>query len=484
MKPATRRRLLLLVALALVAAAAAVILWLPPPGQGTTTGPAPLAYLGARSCEQCHAEETRRWRGSHHDLAMQEADAPDRARRLRRRAASPTRASPRASSGRTAGPSCAPTGPTAGSPTTRSRTSSASLPLQQYLVELPGRPLPGPLHRLGQPAEGGGRAALVPPLPGRARGPPGRAALDEALAELEHAVRGVPLDEPAQGLRPGRRTASGTTFSEIDVSCEACHGPGSRHVEWAERGEGEGAGAEGGPRPGRALRRAAQPRVGDGRGARDREAHEVPGDPIRGRDLRSLPRPARPPDRGVPAGPAARRHAPPGAARGGALLRRRADAGRGLQLGLVPPEPDVREGRHLLGLPRRPRPEGQGRARRRLLVVPPARALRDAEAPLPPGGRQGRLVRRLPHADGDLHGRGPAARSLVPRPAPRPHGGARAGERPQRVQRLPPRPLAAVGGAGGAALVPRRAAGEAALGLRPPRGRGPSGPPRRRRCSR
>jgi tetratricopeptide (TPR) repeat protein len=24
-----------------------------------------------------------------------------------------------------------------------------------------------------------------------------------------------------------------TTFSEIDVSCEACHGPGSRHVEWA-----------------------------------------------------------------------------------------------------------------------------------------------------------------------------------------------------------------------------------------------------------
>ena len=25
-----------------------------------------------------------------------------------------------------------------------------------------------------------------------------------------------------------------TTWSEIDVSCEACHGPGSRHVEWAD----------------------------------------------------------------------------------------------------------------------------------------------------------------------------------------------------------------------------------------------------------
>jgi tetratricopeptide (TPR) repeat protein len=27
-----------------------------------------------------------------------------------------------------------------------------------------------------------------------------------------------------------------TTWSEIDVSCEACHGPGSRHVRWAESG--------------------------------------------------------------------------------------------------------------------------------------------------------------------------------------------------------------------------------------------------------
>ncbi len=41
-----------------------------------------------------------------------------------------------------------------------------------------------------------------------------------------------------------------TTYSEVDVSCEACHGPGERHVEWAE-GDGAGhAGGEVGVRPG------------------------------------------------------------------------------------------------------------------------------------------------------------------------------------------------------------------------------------------
>jgi predicted CXXCH cytochrome family protein len=40
------------------------------------------------------------------------------------------------------------------------------------------------------------------------------------------------------GLRKGYDAAGNTyktTFSEIDVACEACHGPGSRHAEWAKK---------------------------------------------------------------------------------------------------------------------------------------------------------------------------------------------------------------------------------------------------------
>jgi hypothetical protein len=35
-----------------------------------------------------------------------------------------------------------------------------------------------------------------------------------------------------------------TTFAQIDVSCEACHGPGSKHLEWAEAEQGGWYGSE------------------------------------------------------------------------------------------------------------------------------------------------------------------------------------------------------------------------------------------------
>ena len=101
-------------------------------------------------------------------------------------------------------------------------------PLQQYLVPFPGGGC-RPDHRLGQRAR-----RVVRPLPRRRTSRRTTGCTGRAAPELERHVRRVPLHQPAQeGYDPATQTFD-TTWSEIDVSCEACHGPASRHVEWAE----------------------------------------------------------------------------------------------------------------------------------------------------------------------------------------------------------------------------------------------------------
>ncbi len=244
MKPAARRRLLLLVALALVAAAAGVILWLPPPGQ-TAVAPAPLAYVGAHSCGECHAEETRRWRGSHHDLAMQEANARtvlgdfDEARFTYEGATTRFFRRDGKAFVRTDGPE--------GRLTDYPVAYVFGLtPLQQYLVELPG----GRYQALSvawdsRPKKDGGQRWFHL-YPGE------RVNHRDVLhwTRLSQNWNSQCAECHSTNLRKGYSLAADrfrTTFSEIDVSCETCHGPGSRHAEWAERAMARGQPPKGEP---------------------------------------------------------------------------------------------------------------------------------------------------------------------------------------------------------------------------------------------
>ena len=203
-------------------------------GGGAEIAPPPVAseaeYSGRAACAECHSDEDRLWRGSHHDLAMQEASSRsvlgdfDDAQLTH---AGVTTTFLRRGDGffvRADGPD--------GSPTEYEIAYTfGAVPLQQYLVELDG----GRLQALtvcwdSRPASQGGQRwfHLYP---------------DEEIAP------GDPLhwtgdflnwnymcaECHSTNVRKGYDAATdsySTSWSEIDVSCEACHGPGSRHVEW------------------------------------------------------------------------------------------------------------------------------------------------------------------------------------------------------------------------------------------------------------
>lgn len=116
-------------------------------------------------------------------------------------------------------------------------------PLQQYLVERPGGRLQAlPWAWDARPARAGGQR-FFHLYPGE-RLPPG-----DALhwTGREQNWNFMCAECHSTGVRKNydaARDAYATEWSEVNVACEACHGPGSRHVAWADRRTGDDRGLE------------------------------------------------------------------------------------------------------------------------------------------------------------------------------------------------------------------------------------------------
>ncbi len=210
------------------------------------TLPAAPSWVGAARCAECHPAETAAWRGSHHDRAMQVAGEDtllgdfDGARFEHFGAVTTFSRHDGRFVVRTEGPDGA-------LHDYEVAYAFGVEPLQQLLIAFPG----GRLQALGiawdsRPAAAGGQRWFH--LHPGERVPP-----EDVLhwTKPSQNWNSQCAECHSTNLRKGYdagRDAWTTTWSDPDVACEACHGPGGSHVAWAEAtasGAVPGAGASG-----------------------------------------------------------------------------------------------------------------------------------------------------------------------------------------------------------------------------------------------
>ena len=192
----------------------------------------PAHYVGGATCAFCHSTETSLWKGSHHDLAMQPATAQTvlgdfNNAKLEHFGITTTfsRAGDKFMV-RTDGPGGALAD-------FEIADTFGVYPLQQYLIAMPG----GRLQSLGiawdsrSKEKGGQRWFNLYPGQKLASGDALHwTGQDQTWNYMCASCHSTDLNK---NFDLSTNTYK-TSWSEIDVSCEACHGPGSNHVAWAK----------------------------------------------------------------------------------------------------------------------------------------------------------------------------------------------------------------------------------------------------------
>jgi tetratricopeptide (TPR) repeat protein len=217
--------------LALAAGVAATILWMPAE-EPTTTVPGKPEFVGSAACKECHADAYRAWTGSQHELAMQHATAATV--RGDFMDAKFSHAGVESTFFRRDGKFFVRTdGPDGALADFEIKYTFGVYPLQQYLVEFPdGRIQALPIAWDTRPKEAGGQRWFH-------LYPKERIDFRDELhwTKLAQNWNFMCADCHSTDLRKNYDAARKTfhsTWSEISVGCEACHGPGSRHLEWAK----------------------------------------------------------------------------------------------------------------------------------------------------------------------------------------------------------------------------------------------------------
>ncbi|MEE8297164.1 MAG: tetratricopeptide repeat protein [Hyphomicrobium sp.] len=193
-------------------------------------------YVGRSACASCHAEQLEEWSGSHHDLSMQRATAQtvlgnfDNAEFSYFGVTSTFFRRGDAFMARTEGPD-------GQLRDYQVRYTFGVSPLQQYLVEFPGGRLQAlPIAWDARPKEQGGQRWFHL-YPGERIGPNNELHWTGLNQNWNYMCAECHSTNLEKGYDPATRTFA-TTWSEIDVSCEACHGPSSKHLTWARRESG------------------------------------------------------------------------------------------------------------------------------------------------------------------------------------------------------------------------------------------------------